>query len=83
MRYNRLLTETVRELRALGFDPKISNGGKHKHLHFINAHGVPCRLTFSQGPGTGSFRIHKNHRANLRRMLRAGSAQKATNREIF
>ena len=72
MKYRKLLPKTVRELRALGLEPEIHNGGKHIHVVFINDFGVRCRLTFSNGNG-GSFRTYKNTRANLRRMLRAQS----------
>jgi hypothetical protein len=72
MKHSRLLAETLRQLRNLGLDPEVHNGGKHVHVFFVNAYGTPCRLTFSHSAGGHhSFRLYKNHRANLRRALGA------------
>jgi hypothetical protein len=66
---NELIGEAVATLTAHGFEPVVSNGGKHAKVGWVDAAGRRRVLTFSYSH-TGNWRTRANSRARLRRLLR-------------
>jgi hypothetical protein len=65
---NEILRETLCALRSAGFEPRISNAGKHLKVRFTDRQNRKRLIVISRTPGT-TFALVK-HRALLRRLLR-------------
>jgi hypothetical protein len=70
-RARELVRDAVAQLRAHGFAPSISNGGKHIKVRWFD-HGRRYTLFISQSPSDQYARL--NSRAVLRRILRGNGA---------